>query len=66
MLICLYIHDELSYDTQHKDRSQLYQVGTVFVRPDGETKTAATPYPVADALQIDLLVRIFRQQLRLK
>lgn len=53
MLICLYIYDELSYDTQHKDRSQLYQVGTVFVRPDGETKTADTPYPVADALQLE-------------
>ncbi len=53
MLISLYIYDELSYDTHHKDRSQLYQVGTVFVRPDGETKTANTPYPVADALQLE-------------
>ncbi|GAB3643470.1 ABC transporter permease [Spirosoma arcticum] len=53
MLICLYIYDELSYDTQHKDRSQLYQIGTVFIRPDGETKTADTPYPVADALQLE-------------
>ena len=53
ILICLYIYDELSYDTQHKDGSRLYQIGTVFVRPDGETKTAATPYPVADALQLE-------------
>ncbi|MBC8151633.1 MAG: ABC transporter permease [Bacteroidetes bacterium] len=53
MLICLYIVDELSYDTQHKDVTQLYQIGTIFVRPDGETKTADTPYPVADAMQLE-------------
>ncbi len=53
MLICLYVYDELSYDTQHQNVAQLYQVGTVFVRPDGETKTAATPYPIADALQLE-------------
>ena len=51
MLIGLYVQDELSYDTQHKDGEQLYQVGTVFVNPDGETKTAATPYAIADALK---------------
>ena len=51
MLISLYIRDELSYDTQHPDVSQLYQVGTVFVRSDGEKKTAATPAPVAAALR---------------
>ena len=53
MLICLYIHDELSYDTHHKDVTQLYQIGTVFVSSEGERKTAATPYPVADALQLE-------------
>lgn len=51
MLIGLYVQDELSYDTQHEDVNRLYQVGTVFVRPDGETKTADTPYPIADALK---------------
>ncbi|MEZ0610780.1 ABC transporter permease [Fibrella sp. WM1] len=51
LLISLYIFDELSYDTQHPEVSRLYQIGTVFVRPDGENKTAATPYPVADALR---------------
>ncbi|WP_077923247.1 ABC transporter permease [Spirosoma sp. 209] len=51
MLICLYVYDELSYDTHHPDVAQLYQVGTVFVNPDGEEKTAATPYRLADALQ---------------
>ncbi|MBC8152052.1 MAG: ABC transporter permease [Bacteroidetes bacterium] len=53
MLICLYVVDELSYDTQHKDLTQLYQIGTIFVRPDGDIKTADTPYPVADALQLE-------------
>ena len=51
MLICLYIYDELSYDTAHPDVAQLYQVGTEFITPDGATKTPDTPYPVADALQ---------------
>ncbi|MBO0937450.1 ABC transporter permease [Fibrella sp. HMF5335] len=51
MLICLYIYDELSYDTHHPDVAQLYQVGTVFVQRGDETKTAATPYRLADALQ---------------
>ena len=47
MLIGLYVHDEFSYDTYHKDGAQLYQIGTVFVNPDGEDKTAGTPYPMA-------------------
>lgn len=53
MLISLYLYDELRYDTQHTDVEQLYQIGTVFVRPDGETKTAASPYPIADALKLE-------------
>ena len=53
MLICLYIYHELSYDTQHKDVDQLYQMGTIFVKPDGETKTAGSPYPLADALKLE-------------
>ncbi len=51
MLIGLYVHDEFSYDTYHKDGAQLYQIGTVFINPDGENKTAGTPYPIADALK---------------
>ncbi|MBO0931757.1 ABC transporter permease [Fibrella aquatilis] len=53
LLICLYLIDELSYDKHHRNVGQLYQIGTVFVRPDGESKTAATPYPVADALKLE-------------
>lgn len=51
MFICLYVYDELSYDTQHPDADRIYQVGTIFVQPDGDQKSAATPYGVADALQ---------------
>ena len=53
LLICLYIYDELRYDTHHKDAEQLYQIGTVFVKPDGEEKTAGSPYPLADALKLE-------------
>lgn len=51
MLICLYIRDELSYDTQHPDLERLYQVNTVFVRSDGEDKTAASSPHLAAALR---------------
>lgn len=51
MLICLYIRDELSYDTQHPDLTQLYQVNTVFVRSDGEHKTPASSPHLAAALR---------------
>lgn len=53
MLISLYLYDELRYDTKHADGEHIYQIGTVFVSPEGETKTAATPYAVADALQLE-------------
>src|SRR5688572_28853398 len=32
MLITLYIHNELSYDSYHKNLPQLYQVGTTFIK----------------------------------
>jgi putative ABC transport system permease protein len=51
MLICLYIRDELSYDKQHPNVEQLYQVNTVFVNSDGERKTAASSPHLAAALQ---------------
>ncbi len=53
MLICLYIYAELSYDTHHADVEQLYQIGTVFVKPDGEEKRAGSPYALADALKLE-------------
>ena len=35
MFICLYAYDELNYDTAHPNGDNIYQVGTVFIRPDG-------------------------------
>ena len=32
MLIALYIHNELSYDSYHKNLPRLYQVGTTFIK----------------------------------
>ncbi|MBK8561921.1 MAG: ABC transporter permease [Saprospiraceae bacterium] len=51
MLICLYIYHELSYDLHHKNIEQLYQVGTVFVREDGEQKVPNTPGALAKAVR---------------
>ncbi len=51
MLICLYIYHELSYDLHHKNVEQLYQVGTVFVREDGEQKAPSTPGALAKAMR---------------
>jgi putative ABC transport system permease protein len=51
MLISLYIYDELSYDRYHDNADQLYQVGSVFVKSDGEQKTPGTPAALAQAMQ---------------
>ena len=51
MLITLYIQHELSYDSHHKNGDRLFQVGTIFVRPDKEDKRANTPTPMARAMQ---------------
>ena len=51
MLITLYIQNELSYDSYHKNISRLYQVGTIFVKAGKEDKRANTPAPMARALQ---------------
>jgi putative ABC transport system permease protein len=51
MLICLYVYDELNYDKHHKNVENLYQVGTVFVRADGEKNAPAAPAAMAQALK---------------
>ena len=38
MLICLYVYDELNYDTAHPNVKNVCQVGMVFMRPEGEKK----------------------------
>ena len=51
MLITLYIHNELSYDSYHKNIGQLYQIGTTFVKAGKEDKRANTPAPMGKTMQ---------------
>ncbi|MGZ8511536.1 MAG: ABC transporter permease, partial [Chitinophagaceae bacterium] len=51
MLIGLYIYHEFSYDTQHKNGSRLFQLGTTFVKEGKEDRTANTPAPMARMMQ---------------
>lgn len=51
MLITLYIHNELSYDSYHKNISRLYQLGTSFVKNGKEEHMANTPAPMAKTMQ---------------
>lgn len=52
MLISMYLHYELSYDSQHKNGSRVYQLGTTFVKEGKEDRTANTPSPMAKAMQM--------------
>ena len=51
MLISLYIINELSYDKYHKNAKDLYQLGTIFIKPGEEIRpedwSANTPAPMA-------------------
>lgn len=51
MLITMYIHNELSYDSYHRNISRLYQVGTTFVKTGKEEHMANTPTPLARTMQ---------------
>ena len=51
LLIAIYLHNELSYDSYHKNLSQLYQLGTTFVKNGKDDRTANTPSPMAKAMQ---------------
>ena len=51
LLIAIYLHNELSYDSYHKNLSQLYQLGTTFVKNGKDDPTANTPSPMAKAMQ---------------
>ncbi|MBD0296440.1 MAG: ABC transporter permease [Flavisolibacter sp.] len=52
MLISLYLYNELSYDTYHKNIDRLYQLGTTFMKKGekGE-RTPNTPAPMAQAMK---------------
>ncbi|MFL5810242.1 MAG: ABC transporter permease, partial [Flavisolibacter sp.] len=51
MLISAYLLNELSYDKQHKNASQLYQLGTTFVKAGKEDRTANTPALMGSTMQ---------------
>jgi putative ABC transport system permease protein len=53
MLICLYVFDELNYDTAHPNVNNIYQVGSVMVRPDGERKMPSSPARLVEAMRQD-------------
>ncbi len=53
MLISLYLHNELSYDSYHKNASRLYQLGTIFIKEGKEERMGNTPAPMAKAMQME-------------
>lgn len=53
MLIALYLHHELSFDSHHKDADRIYQLGTVFIKEGNEDRSANTPAPMARMMQME-------------
>ncbi len=57
MLISLYIYNELSYDSYHKNADQVYQLGTTFIRQGQNENTGDntpnTPSPMAATMQME-------------
>ena len=51
MLITLYLYNELSYDSHHRNIDRIYQLGTTFVKEGREDRTANTPAPMARTMQ---------------
>jgi putative ABC transport system permease protein len=51
MLISLYLYNELSYDSYHRNIDRMYQLGTTFVKEGKEDRTANTPAPMARTMQ---------------
>jgi len=51
MLITLYLDHEWSYDKYHNNISQLYQLGTTFVKEGKDDRTVNTPGPMAQAMK---------------
>ena len=52
MLITLYIHNELTYDSYHKNLDRLYQIGTTFIKNGKpEDHTANTPAGIGRIMQ---------------
>jgi putative ABC transport system permease protein len=51
LLISLYIYNELSYDTYHKDGDRIYQLGSASVLNGKEERRGNTSAPLAKAMQ---------------
>ena len=57
MLISLYLYNELNYDAYHKNAKQIYQLGTIFIKPGKDIKpediTANTPANMGKFMQME-------------
>ncbi len=53
MLISLYIYNELSYDTYHKNSNRVYQLGVISSIDGKEERSANTSAPVGKTMQMD-------------
>lgn len=51
MLIVLYVVYENSYDRHFKNSSQIYQLGTTFIREGKEDKSPGTPHIMGETMQ---------------
>lgn len=51
LLIAIYLNHETSYDSYHKNISDLYQLGTTFVKDGKEERTPNTPAPMSQAMK---------------
>jgi putative ABC transport system permease protein len=55
LLIALYVFDELTYDSFHKNASNTYRVVETKVSPEGkESKVAAVGYKIAEQAPVDI------------
>jgi putative ABC transport system permease protein len=52
-LISLYINNQLSYDSFHKNADRIYQLGTTFITGGAEEKTAYNPAMMGQAMQME-------------
>src|ERR1700743_753541 len=53
MLIVLYLHDQLSYDSYHTNIKRLYQVGGVFITDGKEERFPCAPAITAQNMRQD-------------
>ncbi|HKP33139.1 MAG TPA: ABC transporter permease, partial [Chitinophagaceae bacterium] len=53
MMISLYVYQEYTYDSYHKNADRIYQLGTTFVKEGKEEHTPNTPSPMARIMQVE-------------